>query len=103
MNSYGPAGSYEKCGTCGEYGFTDTHRCAPAWESRFEWNDDDDWRVVYAYDEEMAAQKLSELYTDSESPKEFEVYVRPAWTDKKPTVFTIEVEYEPKYYSRHKE
>lgn len=103
MRQHGIPGSFEKCETCGEYGFVDTHKCPPAWEARFEWQDDDDWKVVYAYDEEMAAQRLSELKTDSESPIQFEVSVRPAWTDRKPTVFIIDVEYEPKYYSRHKD
>jgi len=63
--------TFGHCPVCREYDILVgsrfvVHRCKPAWECRLETMDADDWRTVYAADEEIAAEKFAERY-DCES------------------------------------
>jgi hypothetical protein len=52
-----------KCKICGEWGWINSHKCAPVWEARMydpKW--DQEWSEVYAYDEGAAAEKFAEEY-----------------------------------------
>jgi hypothetical protein len=60
--------TFEKCKTCGEYGFIKSHHCPPAWLviEQEVYNDDNDaeWGIVYAQSEEGAAEKYCKELTD---------------------------------------
>lgn len=53
---------YQMCRQCKEWGWTNSHRCPPAWEARLVGDGDDEWRDVHAYDAEAAAAKFCDLY-----------------------------------------
>ena len=62
-----PAISYECCTTCGEWGFSDTHRCPPIWQCRVEGcHDDDQWLEYYARMPDTAALKMAENHDADE-------------------------------------
>lgn len=55
--------SYERCKTCREWGYADSHKCPPIWEVRiYETKWQEDWHEVHASDAERAAQKFAENY-----------------------------------------
>lgn len=58
--------AYERCKTCGEWGFLDPgvlqHRCKPVWKARMDYHDEIDWTEVRAKDAEEAAEKYAEDY-----------------------------------------
>ena len=68
-----PAISYECCTTCGEWGFSDTHRCPPIWQCRVEGcHDDDQWLEYYARMPDTAALKMAENHdADGENERRF--------------------------------
>ena len=58
---------HRKCPNCKEWGFFGAqyipdHKCAPAWECRLGWQDDDDWQIVHAQEPKDAAEKYAERY-----------------------------------------
>jgi len=55
---------YNKCKTCGGWGFDNLHRCPPKWECRVKdkFAGDDDWCDTYGYDPEEAAKTFAEDY-----------------------------------------
>ena len=55
--------AFEKCTNCGEFDFTERHRCAPKWHYRVidQWGDDD-WEEVHARSNHDAAKKAAEAY-----------------------------------------
>lgn len=56
---------YERCRTCGQFGWVNTHRCAPKWEWRCDsWHGADEWcdPPVHSRDAEGAALKAAEIY-----------------------------------------
>lgn len=59
-------GEHKRCPVCKEWGWFGgthlNHRCAPAFECRMEWQDDDCWHRTYARDAEHAAEKHAEHY-----------------------------------------
>lgn len=55
-------GSYERCSTCGEYGWVKTHKCPPrflVWCPEYG-EDAEDGDVIYARDHELAAERWAE-------------------------------------------
>ena len=56
--------SYEKCGTCKEYGFTDTHKCKPILYFKHE-NWGDDWQEIRGLDFEEAAENFAKRYNEN--------------------------------------
>ena len=60
------SGDFQKCGTCGEWGWFNSkfmaHQCKPAWECRMETGDDDWWTKIYARDGEEAAEKFADQW-----------------------------------------
>ena len=66
-------GRYHKCKTCGEYGWTNRHRCSPKWhaillEDLGQYGDDPDaWHDVYGSKPEDAATKYIEKWDHEEA------------------------------------
>jgi hypothetical protein len=56
---------FEKCPTCGEYDFVETHKCPPVWEVNIDCRDEDEWVSIYAIDEEEAAKEMAERYNSN--------------------------------------
>jgi hypothetical protein len=54
---------YQRCKTCGVYGWVGTHRCPPVWECRrvVPW-DDEEWTDVYATDARNAAEEFCDIF-----------------------------------------
>jgi hypothetical protein len=56
--------SYEKCSVCKEYGFTDTHKCAPIFYFKHEdWGDD--WQEIRGYSFDDAAENFAKRYNEN--------------------------------------
>ena len=56
---------YVKCTICGEFGFNDTHKCPPCWETQIEdCQAEDEWYPTYAINESEAATKRAEKYDE---------------------------------------
>ncbi|KKL73881.1 hypothetical protein LCGC14_2070490 [marine sediment metagenome] len=49
--------NYERCDTCGEYDFVDSHECAPRWLVLNADDPDADWGIWYARDADEAGEK----------------------------------------------
>ena len=65
---------YERCTTCGEYGFTDTHTCDPQWLVLDLDNSDRGWdeaAVIYAADADSAAEKWA--YREDRDSAEYSI------------------------------
>lgn len=63
--------AFSTCRACGEYDFTDRHKCKPKWEVAMEAKkgevpDESEWAEIYAIDQETAAEKYADQY-DCES------------------------------------
>lgn len=56
--------AYERCKKCDHWGFSDTHRCPPEFEWRCADYGDDEWRELFARDEDAAATKAAEKYDE---------------------------------------
>lgn len=92
--------SFEKCRQCGEYGFTESHRCPSAWLVRREHYDDDDAQTVYADDAGEAAEKYADKnFADWEYPTSpIDIAVR-SKTDEAWRRFEVSVEAVPEFHA----
>ena len=94
---------FKECPNCGEYGFTDTHKCKPKWEAIcIGWNDDDPDKS-FGYDSEEAAEKYMERnFYNWEYSEEEEIWIRKneecEWEK-----FIVTVETRPHFTARKKE
>lgn len=103
--------SYDPCRICGEWGWTDTHKCPPRWDIYCPENGDepDHARSFYAIDAEAAAEKWAERYDEYDEPsiarQDFTptVCVRRYGTDDVWERWTVSGEYVPQYYAREAE
>ena len=96
-------GEYEECSICHEYGWTNTHKCPPAWEV---WADDDDYFEdepirVYASTPRGAAEKWAAKWDEGETAESggsVKCKVKPLLGGKTQD-FTVECAMEPIYYA----
>jgi len=54
---------YKKCDICGEWDWSNTHKCPPIMYFKHE-NWGEDWEEIRAHDHEDAAEKFAEMYND---------------------------------------
>lgn len=62
---------YARCRICGEFGWVNSHRCAPEWEWRCDsWHSKEEWndKTVHGRDAEGAALKAAEIYDQEDYP-----------------------------------
>lgn len=96
--------SFERCFKCKEYDFINSHRCKPTWQVQEKDYHDEDYTIVYAYDEESAAEKYAEE-SDSKgdytiiSGSEATIRVRKDETSSWVT-FVVSGESVPQYHAR---
>ena len=98
---------YERCATCGEFGWVNTHMCPPAW---IVWSPEhgqaeDDARTVRAWDAERATEKWAEEFdADGDytivAGHEATVYVRSGSGEGPIESYVVKGESVPEYYAR---
>jgi hypothetical protein len=94
-------GAYERCRTCGQYGWTKTHHCPPAWYAREESDEDDDWRAVHATTADEAASRFAEerdaAYGYGDGIIERRTVLVRQDSESEPVPFVVECELVPSY------
>jgi len=105
---------YERCKTCGEYGWTGAsaarfggHICPPTWEARIhETKYENEWTEIHARDAEEAASKFCQQHDsngdyDIIQSGEAEIEVR-KWGEDKIALIDISAESVPTYYAHRR-
>jgi hypothetical protein len=95
------ASTYDKCPTCGEFGWLRTHKCPPLWHARHEDDDEDCSRPIHAKDAKKAAEKFaawSDCYQGDWSNPEQTVVVQDR--DGNQLTFIVEMQPVPEYTAR---
>lgn len=94
-------GAYERCRTCGEYGWTKTHRCPPAWYVRDQNDDSDEWQAVHATGADKAAARWAEqtdaAYGYSDGIVERRTVLVRQDSESEPVAYVVECELVPSY------
>lgn len=95
---------YEKCHICGEYGFTRSHRCPPAWLAylpEYGETDEDAHRVYATTAQDAAQEEARHRYYALEYPHHLVLMVRPAGDDDAPwETYEVDVELVPEFTAR---
>lgn len=98
---------YKQCKICNKWGYVDTHKCPPIWQTYCLWGnetpDEEEWNEYYARYPDEAAELAGEAYDSEEyhllSGSELEVLVRNPET-KEIQKYTVTGESVPKYYAQ---
>jgi hypothetical protein len=83
------------CLTCGEIKLFNTHQCPPRWQYCLG-DYGDDWRDIYAQDEEHAATKAAEKIWDSDWGNEIHIWIRKP-DEMTATLYPVTVEAVPEF------
>ncbi len=85
---------YQRCETCGEFGWVETHRCPPAWDVRLD--GEERLRAVFAIADRYAAELFVErCYEDLDGPRLVAIGVRKHGSSGPWKLFDVEVDWVP--------
>lgn len=88
--------TWGRCPACKEYDFL-PHRCPPSWEVRHADYDEDDHAITHAATAELAA--IAYIDDGDYDGEEYELAVRPAYTDEPWKVFKVRGEMTIQFYA----